>query len=176
MKIGGKELKNDAALFGPVVIIRGEEKFGIFARPVWSFDEFDKLCPMPEPPTTGWSAAAGRQVADYNSPKYKKMLEFYGKQKWGWLVMQSLAPSELELPGVDPKDPGTWALVDDKLKGESGLSHYEYEAVCRLIDEANSLDDAKMEANRESFLAERALQGMTDPSENQMENSEVSSS
>jgi hypothetical protein len=158
MKINGVQVDNQEAIFGPFVIVRGDKKFGIYASPVWSFDEFDELCPIPDPPMTGWNAKTGKKEADPRSAAYKEMIANYGRKKWGYLVLKSLEPSKLDLTeyGISLADPESWLKVEEALTGPAGLSFYEYEQVMKLVDEANSLDSEKLEVNRESFLLEVA--------------------
>lgn len=160
MKIKGEQITDDA-IFGPVVIMRSGKKFGIYARPVWNFEDFDAAYPMPEPPPTGFNAKTGKREADPNSAAYKGMIEAYGRARWGWMVWKSvLQPSEIELEGISIEDPQSFERVEGLLKhspeNPGGLSHFEFQAVMQLFNEANMLDDEKMEANRESFLAEAA--------------------
>lgn len=160
MKIKGQTLTSEDAICGPVVIVRGKKKFGFYASPVWDFDEFDMIYPVPEAPMTGWNAKTGKKEADPKSATYQGLMQAYSRAKWGWMVWKSLQPSEIELEGVSIEDPKSFEKVEELLKwsptNTTGLSHFEYNAVMRLVDEANMLDDEKIDANRESFLAEAA--------------------
>jgi hypothetical protein len=173
MKINGEDINNEEALFGPVVIVRGDKKFGFWATPVGSFEEFDLLYPMPDVPVTGWNAKTGKKEADPKNPAYKEAIEKRQAARWGFLVLKSLEPSNLDLSdqGVSIDDPETWHKVEDALRyseaNPGGLPHFEYGQVMRLVDEANTLDAERMEANRESFLSEMGrsqVDGPTSPS------------
>lgn len=160
MKIDGQEVNNDDAIIGPVVIVRGEKKFGFYACPVWDFEEFNDLCPHPEPPVTSWNAKTGKQERDPKSPAYVQAVSDYGDKRWGYILLKSLEPSKLELPGIDIEDPETWANVESALR--KTLSHFEFGQVIKLVEEANSIDAEAMERNKESFLAEAAAKAARD--------------
>lgn len=163
MKINGKQFSNDNAIFGPVVIKRGDDEFAFFAQPVWNYIEFDAICPRPTAPVTGWNPSSGKKEADPKSPVYKEAMQKYGRQRWGYHILKSLEPSKLDLSehGVNIDDPDSLVNVEEALqynkeKNPNGLGEYEFLEVMRLVDEANCLDAEKLEENKQSFLDRRA--------------------
>lgn len=165
MKIAGQELQKDKALFGPVLIRRGESLHAIYAQPVWSFVEFHKACPEPEPPVTAFAPkkpdGSGGKTRNVKDPKYLAALDEHAARQWGYLTLKSLEPSDLELDGVSLDKPETWGNVEQALrydadKNPNGLSHFEFAQVMRLVDEANMLDQAKIDENLESFFRGQA--------------------
>jgi hypothetical protein len=136
-------------------IQRVEKVYQIFAEPVWSFKQFNELYPKPLPPVGGWSPKTKEKEQDFKDPQYLQDLDEYNLAREGWTLMTSLAPSNIELDGVNMKDPRTWSGIKPKLQAvEGGLfSFYEYNAIVDLIDEACGISDEKIEANRKSFLA-----------------------
>ena len=179
MKIDGQEVKGDEAIYGPFVIERGGKKFGFFAKPIGDFAEFDRLCPAPEPPMTGWNPKTGKQEHDPKSPAFRQVMMEHSRKKWGWIVLKSLEPTNLDLSdhGISLEDPDSWGRVEEALRwsesNPDGLPHYEFAQVMELVDEANALSADRLEANRESFLLERARQQSAGQS---FQNSEASSS
>jgi len=157
MKLNGKKFSNENAIFGPVVIKRGEEFFPFYAEPCWDYVEFDEACPRPVPPVSGWNASTGRKEADPKSKIHQEALKLWAAKRWGYYVLKSLAPTKLELEGVSLDDFDSLGKVDeamkyDKEKNPDGLSEYEFLEVMTLVDEANLLDADKLEENKKSFL------------------------
>jgi len=167
MKINGKTFSNVRAIAGPYPIERiidGKKTvFGIYAQPVWSYDEFNRLYPRPQPPVGGWSPSSGGKKSDEKNPQYLQDLDNWTLAREGWSIMKSLEPSNIELDDVDMKDPRTWHLIVDRLQGgEDGstgmFSYFEYNAIIGLMDEACGIDKEKVAVNRESFLSEQQAQ------------------
>lgn len=148
MKVNG--VKNDkTVLFGPVTFKRGEGKFlAFYAQPVWSMDEFNALCPVPANRNYVFTAA-GRQLDD-QAPAYLEELKDFYRKRWGYVMMKALEPSKIEWERVNPSDPKTWGLVEEELRAE--LAVYEFAKVAKLVDEANALDEDKLEENAKSFF------------------------
>ena len=164
MKLDGQTVDNEEAIEGPVVIQRGKKFFAFYASPVWSFDPFHERVPKPEPPPSAWGKG-GKKQYDWKNPVYLEELQRYGRQQWGYLVLTSLLPSNLDLTdqGVDYEDPETWdkveaALTYDAETNPQGLSHFEFKKVMDLVDGANLLNSEKVEANLESFFQQVARQ------------------
>ena len=171
MKVDGQDFDNTEAIYGPIVVRRGKKLFAFYAQPVWSYDPFHAICPTPEPPVSAFGKG-GKKKHDFKNPIYLEELNRYGRQQWGFMVLSSLVPSNLDLSeqGTPEKpirvsldDPETWDKVEQALTynaetNPKGLSHFEFKKVMDMIDEANLLDDDKMEANIESFFLEAARQ------------------
>lgn len=156
MKVNG--VGNDKkVLFGPVVFKRGDNKFwSFYAQPVWSMDEFNALCPAPVNRNYVFTAA-GKQLDD-QAPAYLEELKDFYRRRWGFVMMKSLEPSSIQWEKVNPSDPKTWGLVEEELRGE--LSVYEFAKVAKLVDEANALDEDKLEENAKSFFQLAAAAGV----------------
>lgn len=147
MKIGGvdpKTLPTKTCL----VLPRGEAQIVFWAEGLQNRDEFDAQVPLPKPPgkhtTAGW-------IPNFDEPGYKASLDAYNKRWLGYLVVKSLAPSEIEWDTVQQDVPGTWTNWEADLKA-GGLSQVECNLVLSLVWEANSLDDTKLAKAREAFL------------------------
>lgn len=148
MKIGGidpKTLPQKVCL----VIPKGDEGQIVFwAVGLPNRDEFDKQVSPPKAPgkhtKNGWED-------NLNEPGYKAALEIYNKRWLGYLVIQSLEPSNIEWDTVKLDVPGTWTMWEDDLKN-AGLSQVEVNLILGLVFEANSLDESKLAKARENFL------------------------
>jgi hypothetical protein len=148
MKIGGvdpKTLSTEEIL----VLPRGEASIVFRAVGVPDYTDFNKLCPEPEPPKInkpkdGW-------VDHLEEPGYKDKVKTHGMRRLAWLTITSLEPSDIEWDKVDLDKPNTWTGWEEELK-ESGLNQVECQRVQGLVFQANSLDEAKLDAARESFL------------------------
>ncbi|MEN6367691.1 MAG: hypothetical protein ABFC88_12845 [Thermoguttaceae bacterium] len=152
MKIAGidpKTLCNEVIL----VLPRGEEQKLVFkAKGLKDMDEFNVKCPLPKPPgkqtRDGW-------VANENDPTYQQVMDQWGKKRLGYIVINSLVPSEIEWDTVKFDDPRTWASWDKDLMN-GGLTQVETNRVLGLVLEANALDEAKLAKAREVFLRGQA--------------------
>lgn len=147
MKIGGvdpRTLPNVETL----VLPKGD-KFLVFkARGLADMDEFAKLVPEPKPPgkltKDGW-------VANPDDKNYQSVLTEYNRRRLAYMVVRSLAPSDIEWDTVEVNNPGTWCNWEKDLR-DGGLSQTECNRVLALVIEANCLDEAKLQKAREVFL------------------------
>ncbi len=147
MKIGGvdpKGLCNEVLL----VLPRGDQNLVFRAKGLKDMEEFQALCPLPKPPgkitKDGW-------VPSLNDPTYQQMMADHADKRLGYMVVQSLAESEIEWDTVDINDPRTWTNWQTDL-GNAGLSQVEINRVVAIVMEANCLDEAKLKKAREVFL------------------------
>jgi len=151
MKIAGVDPKN---LCSECVLVlpRAEQNLVFRAKGLPDMEEFEAKCPQPKPPgkitKDGW-------VANDKDPTYQQMMTEYGKKRLGYMVVQSLKPSEIEWDTVKLEDPRTWSKWDADLK-DGGLTQIECNRVLGLVLEANALDEAKLAKARESFLLGQA--------------------
>ena len=157
MRVGGVENVRDV-VYGPLVFSRGRDSAGeeillaFYAKPVWDLNEFDEQCPLPE--CEQYQFTKDGKKKDYDHPVYKDQLAEHDKKRWGYYTLKSLQPSDLELETASLDDPETWGNVESELRSELNL--YEFAKLMRLVDEANSLDTRKLDANMETFLQRRA--------------------
>ena len=74
------------------------------------------------------------------------------------MILKSLEATEgLEWETVKMDDPETWLNYEKELK-DSGLSPIEVGRIVGICMSANGLDERKMEAARDAFLAEQQAQ------------------
>lgn len=167
MKINGEPVQRENVLFGPFVFQRGftvikndetgEETrlpklHGIWAQPVWDLDEFDERFPRPTPKPEETVFTKDGQKPDYEHPAYLERAQLHRKRRWGYMILKSLEPSNLQLDQASLDDPESWHKVRDALLSE--FSIHEFDQLMLLVDEANCLNAQKMEANRASFLSQ----------------------
>ena len=131
-----------------LVLPRGDQRIVFKAVGIPSMEAFAKICPEPIAP--GKLTKDG-YVPDAEEPGYKSIVEQYGKQRLGYMVVNSLLPSQIEWDTVKIEDPSTWTCWEADLKS-AGLSQIECNRVLGLVFEANCLDEAKLRKAREVFL------------------------
>jgi hypothetical protein len=157
MKIGGVTVTAPAEAI--LVLPREGGPLVFKARALPSMDEFEAMCPVPQPPG---NLTKDGFVPNPNDPSYKQILETHAKQRLGYLVVHTLAPSNIEWDTVQPGNPRTWANWDNDLKN-AGLITNERNRVLDLAIEANVLTEAKIKEARESFLRGQALAQLASP-------------
>lgn len=148
MKICGvdpKAMCNEAIL----VLPRGKSEIVFRATGLRDDDDFIAICPQPKPP--GKTTRDGF-VANTNDPTYQQVMTEWGKRRFAYMLLRSLAPSNIEWDTVQMGDPRTWTNWERDLK-EAGLTQVECNRVAALVLEANALDEEKLNKARESFLA-----------------------
>lgn len=147
MKIGGVDpstMPNEEIL----VIPRGESNIVFRAKGLPDMDEFNAQVAEPKMPTR---LEKGGYVPDPMDAGYQSVLAEYNKRRWAYLVIKTLAPSEIEWDTVNMDSPGTWANWEADMK-TAGLTQVECNLIFKLVLEANSLDSAKLEKARALFL------------------------
>ena len=151
MKIAGidpKSLSSEVLL----VLPRGDQQIVFRAKGLPDMSGFEALCPYPKPPgkftKEGW-------IPNLTDPTYQQVLGEWAKKRLGYMVLKSLAPSEVEWDTVNENNPRTWAGWEEDLK-RGGLTQVECNRVLALVLEANALDEAKLQKAREVFLAGQA--------------------
>jgi len=145
MKIAGqvvpKELNTDV-----LVLPRGDAAIAIKAQAIVDYEEFEKLCPMPEAP--GKLTKDGF-VPDIEDETYKQKSERHSLQRVGWMVINSLV--DVEWDSVDINNPKTWTKWEEDMT-EAGFSSVERNLILGLVLSVNALDEQKLKDARESFI------------------------
>lgn len=154
MRIGGidpKSLSTEIVL----VLPRGEEQNLVFrAIGLPTMDAFNARCPAPKPP--GKMTKDG-YVPQENDPTYVQVLNEWAKKRLGYMVLHSLAPSNIEWDTVSMDDPRSWPNWEKDLKN-ADLNEVEVGRVLGLVMEANALDEKRLQKAREVFLHGLALE------------------
>lgn len=146
MRIGGVEVQTSEEI---LVLPRSlGEDIVIRAKPVKINEEFEKRVPEPTPPNVRTKEDS---KPDYNDKNYKQALKLRDKQRFDFLMVKSLEPSEIEWDEVNINDSSTWSKWSKELI-EAGLSEMEVNRIASAVLSANSLDEEKIEEARKSFL------------------------
>lgn len=146
LKIGGVEVSGPSEEVLVLPRLKGEIVFRAIA--VMNMDEFNKLCPEPKARKV---LKAGGWSEDKEDSGYKEAMAKYGTDRWNWIVLKSLEPSEIEWQTVDMGNPATWENWTKELQ-DAGLSTIEVNRVGTCVMAANSLDDRKLDQARRTFL------------------------
>ncbi len=145
MKVNGKVVTTKSHE-EVLVLPRGDDVIAIRAKAIPDYEEFEKVCPVPEPP--GRLTKDGF-VPNLNDTTYKGQAERHSLQRVGWMVINSL--QDIEWDKVDADNPKTWTEWENDMKG-AGFSSVERNLILGLVLEVNALDERKLKAARESFI------------------------
>lgn len=153
MKINGKNIPKRG--IEVAVFPRKEGDIVFKAKPVDSFDDFEKLCPRPLPPKKLFPG--GQMVEDVESADFKKALYVYAEKRSNWMIMQSLSATEgLEWETVNMSDSETWKNYIKELE-DIGLSTVEMNMLFTIIQTACGLTQDKIDEATDRFLAGQAV-------------------
>ena len=150
MRIGGKEVSglNEEIL----VLPRLDGDIVIRAQAVSDMSGFETLVPEPKAPgkltKDGWIPISDDET-------YLDRVAKYNEQRFAYMAVIALIPSEIEWDSVVLDNPKTWIKWDKELK-EAGLSDVEVNRIVVCIMQANSLDEKKLKEARELFLLGKA--------------------
>jgi hypothetical protein len=111
-------------------------------------EAFLELCPEPVAP--GKLTPDGFQ-ADLKNPDFVSSMTEFNRRRLAYMVINSLAPSNIEWETVDFDVPGTWANWETDLRN-NGFSQIECNRILQLVLEANQLDEGKLKKARDAFL------------------------
>ena len=151
MKMHGKIVQ--VPIEETIVIPRQSGNLVFKARPVIDWSDHEKLDPQPEPPVI----QRPNQPAQKNveNPKYKKQFASWANRRWDWMILDSLSPSEIEFETVQKDKPETWENWRKEMS-DAGLVPNEIERIEALVLTACRLDQTKIDAATEAFLADQA--------------------
>lgn len=150
MKMHGKKIDRPNREIIAIPRADGEDLIFI-ATAVLNYDEFNKMCPMPQPGVK--LMKGGEKQFDFSSPSYMADLQRYSEKKYAWTIIQSIRETPgLEWETVDYGDPQTWGNYVKELTN-SGFSDIECQRILRGVSDANCLNEGKVEEARKRFLA-----------------------
>ena len=152
MKLGG--IRIDGPRVETVVIPFAGKDLVFKAQLVQSFEDFDKLCPRPVPPSI---QRPGEQPAlDVEDPGYRTRIAKWAGYRTRYTILKSLqATPDLEWGTVDASKPETWDNMIVELLS-SGLSQMEINRIHEIVWTANGLDQEKIDEATKRFLAGEA--------------------
>ena len=152
MKLNGRKLNK--ADYEVCVIPRRDGDLVFKAKPILDFEPFNKLCPMPIPPSITLPGGATSQ--DVEDTNYRAQADTWAENRTDWIIIQSLSATEgLTWDGVNPSDPNTWKNFRSEFE-TSGLTNIEVNAVIAIVIEACGLNNKKIEEATKRFLAGQA--------------------
>lgn len=147
MRIGGVDPKTLVAE-DVLVLPRGDQNLVFRACGLASMQEFIDANPEPKPPV---KVTRDGMENDYKEPNYVKTMEALSDRRLAFIVVRSLAPSNIEWDTVDPDNISTFTRWQEDLKN-GGLNQVECNRVLGLVMGVNSLDEGKIKKAREVFL------------------------
>lgn len=129
----------------------GQEPLIFKAAAVTNMDDFEKLCPVPDPPKK--TLRGGERVVDLEDKNFKLAISQIADKRWNFIILTSLQATEgLVWETVDMADSSTWDNWR-KEATDSGLSLFEINRLTSIVVDANSLSDATLDEAKKSFLA-----------------------
>lgn len=137
----------------PVVIVIPRKSGNIVfkAQPVLSFDEFEALCPEPQPPEV--LRPGNIRYKNVKDKKYLGEINSWHVKRSNWMMIKSLeATEDLVWEQVDITNPETWGNFQKEFK-YSGFSIVETSTILNAIMEACGLNQEKIDMATKSFLA-----------------------
>jgi hypothetical protein len=146
MRINGEELSslNEDVL----VLPRAKSPIVFHGRALHDFDEFDKMVPTPKPPRILKKSGSTEDLQDSG---FKQQVAAYGVLRFAYMMIKTLEPSNIEWNIVKIDDPSTWNAWADELSAY--LSIFEQRQLIDFVNVVNCLDQAKVDAARDLFLA-----------------------
>lgn len=152
MKLLGVTLQAPSVKVIPIVRETGD--IFLQAQAISSFDEFDKICPVPEPPII--QKPGETPTPNFLDAGYRKALMARNKKMMDYMIVHSLlATPGLEWELVKLEDINTYHLYPEDLRA-AGFCATEVTRIVNTVYAANSLNDDEIEKARASFLAGKA--------------------
>lgn len=165
--VGGTPAEKNGRI-GPLVLTSGRGlPLAFYAQAVKDYDEFEAMVPRPDPKKFGMYTKDG-WVPDPLSPQLIDQQNAYSNLRWAYTIIKTLEPSNIEWTTVNIRAPETWLAVHDEIKAT--LCYTERGLLLDLVNEANSLDPAKLEQNRETFFQMRELLANSNSQTSEAEN------
>jgi len=149
MKLGGKHIE------GPqertIVLPRRDGNLVFKFKAILDMSDFEKIYPLPEPKEI--IRPGGIKSYDIESKKYKEVLNDWAVKKTHYMYLKSIEATEnLEWETVDLSNPDTWENYQEELI-QAGLTEAERLKLLQVYSEVQGLDQTKIDAATESFLA-----------------------
>lgn len=154
MKIAGHENYQPNEEVCVIPRTNGED-FVFIAKALMDLDEFDTLCPVPEPPAV--IGKGGVKTFDFKNQSYLDALMSHSKNRIAYFIIHSLrATAGLTWDKVVFKDPDTWHFYTEELKA-ANFNYLEIQRIEAAVFTANCLNEQKVEQARQNFLLEQEL-------------------
>lgn len=151
MKLKGKVITEPKSV--PCDIFRGNETHRFLCKAVLSYEEFDKLVPVPKAPLI--THRNGKTERDTKDVNFLAKLNKYAQLKTAYLIIASLsATADLEWETVKIEEPDTWLAYEKEL--QKFLTEAEFDKLSSAVMEANSPTAKKQEEAFDRFTPSQA--------------------
>jgi len=139
----------------PCVIPVGNDEVVFMITPVMDFEEFEKLCPRPEPP--GAIDNKGNKTTNPDHPSHIEAIGKYADQRMEWMYLKAVEGTEgLEWENVNMEDPSTYTNFTKELVN-AGIPIGYIDALKMKIIQVCGLDPDRIEEATKRFLASQEL-------------------
>lgn len=160
MKIQGRTFSGPDTV--PIVIPRSDGDVVFKACAVLDFEDFDALCPTPDPPEI--IKPGNIRTSDPEDADYLKAIDKWAVKRTNWMILKSLDATEgLEWETVDRSDPETWDNFRKEMQ-DSGFTIVEVGRIIAAVTEACGLNQDKIDEATERFLAAQAAESVGESS------------
>lgn len=152
MKINGRVVqgKNRVVRVFPR---HGEEPIVIIAEAVSDLGRVLDILTPPIPPVIQKAGEAPQK--NFDDPGYQQQVINHNALENAWLLLESLKPSNIEWQTVKMDKPKTWLNWKKEFQ-DAGFCGMEIAHIVDAVNEANALDESKLEAARQVFLRGQA--------------------
>lgn len=152
MKINGRKVegKNRVVRVFPRY---EQEPIVIVAEAITDLSRVNDLLPPPVPPVVQRAGESPEQ--DLSDPGYQEQVISHAAKQNAWMVLETLKPSNIEWTTINMEKPKTWLNWRKEFE-EAGFSAMEIGLIIGAVNEANALDEEKLEAARQVFLRGQA--------------------
>ena len=151
-----------------LILPRLQGEIVIRTRAVVDMKPFESMCPEPTAPK---KLVKGGFEIDYENTGYLEAISKHGELRFAYICIKSLEPSDIGWERVKIDSPNSWPEWGKELE-EAGMSSVEVNRILLAIMSANSLDESKLKAARDSFV--RGMQVKSaDPSSPDTERSSI---
>lgn len=159
MKIKGRKLEPPKPL--DIVLVREpkEDTIRLKAGAVLNIEDFIKLYPEPQPPMR-ITPTDTKGTPNFKDKAYLEEMRKYLDCEMGWTYARSLSATPgIEFEVIKLDDPKTCTLENfrEELKA-AGILPLEINYVIRRINQANAMDEDRLEEARKRFLLQEAGQ------------------
>lgn len=146
MKINGVEVNGPAEEV--LVLPRANGDIVFRAKAVLDMKGFEALVPEPKAPQR---LEAGGFKTVHDDVGYVAQVKKREEQRFAYMCIKSLEPSNIEWEKVDLDKPSTWLDWETELR-EAGFSAVEINRIAVCVMGANALDEDKLKRARDVFL------------------------
>lgn len=149
MKLTGHTFDEPAIEY--CILPKGEVTVVFRCGPVLDYDDFEKLCPLPKPPTL--IKKGGVRELDIKDTTYMQQISQRGDRRVQYIVLKSLEYTEgLDWETVNMDDPSTWGNFTKELEA-AYFTETDINRIQNACFAANSLSELKVQEARENFFA-----------------------